>query len=108
MFIKYSKLFAPVVDEASNVKLSPAQATSFETPETKLTTGSAVESTVIVTVFEAPEIIFEESGQLTEFKDVYTILLKAVVAESCGASYRTEVAPGISAKTPVFVLLCHW
>ena len=57
--IKYSYRVAPVVPLASKRILSPSQTTSLINPELKLTVGAAFGSTVMVTILEDAEAIFE-------------------------------------------------
>ena len=54
-FTKYSKVSAPIVPVESNVTLLLEHSVSLESPDVKLSTGVAAESTVTVTVFEDPK-----------------------------------------------------
>ena len=86
---------------------SAAQTTSLVTPEIKLTTGNAVASTVTVTTFEVALAKFDGIGQAVPPSVTYARRLKAVVADNGAGSKVKDVAPGISAKAPEAVLLCH-
>ena len=105
--MKYSYELAPVVPEASNVMSSTAQTTSLVAPEIKLTTGNAEASTVTVTTFEVALAKLDGTGQVVPPRDTKARRLKAVVADNGAGSKVKDVAPGISAKAPEAVLLCH-
>ena len=76
-------------------------------PEIKLITGNADGSTVMVTTFEVALARFVGTGQVVPPRVTYAKRLKAVVADNGAASKVNAVAPGISAKEPEVVLLCH-
>ena len=93
--------------EASKVKSSPSHITSLVAPLTKLTTGKAAESTVTVTTLDVALAKLEGTGHVLEPKVTYAKRLKAVVIDNGAGSKFKFVAPGMSTKLPVFVLLCH-